>query len=96
MLCGPPPHLSPAKEYHLNTLICQDSNKIMLTLSILVWEFSKRLQLIQARKQTPNCNVKIPQTEAKGIILRTDRLQSKLCTEQTTDHKMLVYSHYLK
>lgn len=41
----------------------------MLTLSILVWEFSKRLQLIQARKQTPNCNVKIPQTEAKGIIL---------------------------
>lgn len=96
MLCGPPPHPTPAEEYHVYTLICQNSNKIMLTLSILVWEFSKRLQLIQARKQTPNCNVKIPQTEAKGIILRTDRLQSKLCTEQTTDHKVSVYSHYLK
>lgn len=69
MLCGPPPQPTPVKEYHLYTLICQNINKIMLTLSILVWEFLKRLQLIQARKQTPNCNVKIPQTEAKGIIL---------------------------
>lgn len=41
----------------------------MLTLSILVWEFSKRLQLIQARKQIPNCNVKILITETEGIIL---------------------------
>lgn len=92
MHCGPPSQPTPAKEYHLYTLICQNINKIMLTLSILVWEFLKRRQLIQVRKQTPNCNVKIPQTEAKG----SDRLQSKLCTEQTTDHKVLVYNHYLK
>lgn len=71
MLCWP----SLPKEYHLyNTLICQSINKIMLTLSIVVWETNPQtIATYRAGKQTPNTNVKISPSWGKWNHSWTDR-----------------------
>lgn len=71
MLCWP----SLPKEYHLyNTLICQRINKIMLTLSIVVWETNpQKIATYRAGKQTPNTNVKISPSWGKWNHSWTDR-----------------------
>lgn len=70
----------------------------MLTLSTVVWEINPKKK---------DCNLYKPENRPQTLMLKSPKLRqmesfldrqvykSKPSTEQTTDHEVLVYNHYL-